>query len=133
MTFEQAVKQTAEIKDAFHPGLRALRKIDKSRITATNPALLTGSIYLDEALSRTYPHESRWDYGIGQKPENSSNERVFWLEIHPGHAGELRVVLAKLEWLKQWLRESAVHLNGLQREFIWISTGKTSLTPTAPQ
>jgi hypothetical protein len=42
-------------------------------------------------------------------------------------------VLAKLNWLKEWLPENATALNAMYREFIWVSSGKTSFTLTAPQ
>lgn len=133
MTFKQAVERTAEIRNAFQPGLGALRRMDRAHITADNPRLLKGSVDLDKALHTKYPNANRWDYGIGQKPANSNQERVFWVEVHPNRAGEVEVVLAKLEWLKHWLRDCAKNLDKLQREFIWVSSGATTFTLTAPK
>jgi hypothetical protein len=79
------------------------------------------------------PDEPRWDYAIGHQPSNYTGETVYWIEIHPASSGEVDVVLRKLAWLRTWLCTSAPKLDALRREFIWISSGKTSFTLTSPQ
>jgi hypothetical protein len=92
-----------------------------------------GSVDLDSALKATCPNDPRWDYAIGHTPSNRDGETVFWVEIHPASSGEVSVVLQKLAWLKTWLRESAPRLNALRRDFIWVSTGKTSFKLSSAQ
>ena len=58
---------------------------------------------------------------------------VCWIEVHPANDGEVRVVLEKLAALQKWLRKDGRKLNAMRRAFIWVSSGKTSFTLTAPQ
>ena len=136
MTFKKAVEETPEVAGAYRPGLQALLAGDRPHVAAQDSRRLTGSINLDEALrqdNRNYANAPVWDYGIGHQPANRKGEMVYWVEIHPATSGEIKVVLAKLAWLKRWLAQSAPKLNALPREYVWISSGKTSLTPSAPQ
>jgi len=131
--FKKAVESTPEAKDAYNPGLQALRNVDKQRVKAQETKRLVGSVDLDATVKDKYPNDPRWDYAIGHKPSNLKAEMIYWIEIHPASDGEKRVVLAKLNWLKKWLMESAAKLNVMRREFIWVSSGKTSFTLTSPQ
>jgi hypothetical protein len=45
----------------------------------------------------------------------------------------VKAVLAKLTWLKRWLRESAPRLQSMRKVFVWVSSGKTSFTLSSPQ
>jgi hypothetical protein len=102
-------------------------------VTAEDSRRLTGSVDLDTTLQEKYPQDNRWDYGIGHRPTNRKDEMIYWIEVHSASAGQIKVVLAKLQWLKAWLGSSAQRLKVLHREFIWVSTGKTSFTSTSPQ
>jgi hypothetical protein len=44
---------------------------------------------------------------LDSQPTSLNEWLVYWLEIHPASDGEVKVVLAKLEWLKNWLRTKA--------------------------
>ena len=131
MTFREAVQVTPRIAAAYRPGLRALRGADRQKVSALRPRALSGSIDLDGALENAYPDANRWDYGIGIR--QAGGEKVYWAEVHPGRDGEIGLVLEKLNWLKAWLRDSGVPLNNLQREFVWISSGATAITPNSPR
>jgi hypothetical protein len=131
--FKKAVEDTVEIKDAWRAGLQSLRSVDKDHITSEDSRRLAGSVNVDETLMEKYPNESRWDYAIGHQPANSKAEMVYWIEIHPARDGEVKVVLAKLQWLKKWLSEKSPKLNAMRREFIWLSSGRTSFTLSSPQ
>jgi hypothetical protein len=133
MTFEEAVAATPDLDGAWRDGLGALRRADKEHISAADPRLLSGSVDVDTALTKNYPNANRWDYGIGSRPTNLKEEVVYWFEVHPASDGEVKVVLAKLTWLKTWLRENSVPLGSMRRNFIWISSGRTSFTSTSPQ
>jgi hypothetical protein len=94
---------------------------------------LAGSVDLDAALADKFPNDARWDYGIGHQPADAKGEMVYWVEIHPATSGEVKVVLAKLAWLKRWLQASAPRLRKMRRAFVWVSSGKTSFTLSSPQ
>ena len=131
MTFREAVEATAEIAGAYRLGLRALRAVDRQKVTARNPRSLAGSVDLDGALVGVYPAARRWDYGIGVR--QAGGDEVYWTEIHPARDDQIAVMREKLNWLKQWLRNSAASLNGLPREFVWIASGGTAMTPSSPK
>jgi len=130
MTFQQAVQSTPVIADAYRAGLQALKERDRSCISARNPRSLTGSIDLDTALQNVFPGATRWDYGVGY---SDRTEKVFWIEIHPASSEHINGMLNKLNWLQRWLNDNSPNLNGIPREFIWISSGKVSFQPGSPQ
>jgi hypothetical protein len=134
LTFQRAVEQTPDLKGAWREGLKALREIDRNRVDAQDTRRIKGSVDVEEALVASYPGERQWDYAVGFHPTNLGGEVVVYrLEVHPAKDGEVRVVLEKLQFLKKWLRERGTKLNTMRRAFIWVSSGKTSFTLTAPQ
>lgn len=133
MTFETAVEGTPAIRGAYRKGLGALPGMHKEHIRPEDTRKVTGSLDLDTWLRSTLPNDPRWDYAIGHQPMNLKHEIVYWVEVHPASDREIKVVLAKLEWLKNWLRNAAPLLNAMRREFVWISSGKTSFTLTSTQ
>ena len=105
MTFEGAVAATPDLHGAWRDGLGALRRADKEHVGGAVSRLLSGSVNVDTALTKNYPNAYGWDYGIGNRPTNLGEEVVYWVEVHPaGRDGDVKVVLAKLAWLKTWLR-----------------------------
>ncbi|HTW94614.1 MAG TPA: hypothetical protein VMD30_07465 [Tepidisphaeraceae bacterium] len=133
VTFKQAVEQTPNFASAWHVGLRALRKRDRIHVRTDEPARLTGSVDIDTTLKRHDPRGSRWDFAIGYQHSNRSDEFIYWVEVHTGNDAELKVVLRKLEWLKNWLDADGSRLSRFKREFVWIASGATSFTRGAPQ
>lgn len=133
MSFRKAVRDTPDIAEAFCEGLRALRKADRQHVSAEDPKRLRGSVDVDRAVKDKYANASRWDYAVGHQVSNQGREMVYWIEIHPAKDAEVKVVISKLEWLKHWLREKAPELNVMYREFIWLSSGRTSFTLSSPQ
>src|SRR5208282_6007320 len=78
---------------------------------------------------------NRSDYGVGFAQTRSKQVAV-WIEIHPASEGEINLMLKKLYWLKNWLRNSAPSLNKLtermdgSRAFFWVATeAGVSITP----
>lgn len=132
MGFKQAVAATAGLKGAYRPGLRALRHADRNKIKCSNQRRLSGSVNLDEALAASRPNDPRWDYGIGVR-HGKRPERVVWVEVHPAASSNVKEVLSKLTWLKQWLVESAPQLHDMPADFVWIASGKVSIPRHAPQ
>ena len=133
MTFRAAVEATPEIAKAWKSGLQALRRRDRGRVETKDSRRLTGSVSLDGTLKDTHPNDPRWDYGVGYRSIYSDGETVYWIEIHPANSGEVNTVLDKLGWLKSWLAEKAPYLEKMRKEFIWVSSGRTSFTPSSPQ
>lgn len=133
MTFRTAVEATPDLAGAFRDGLQALKPKDRDRISVQTTRCLRGSVDLDAALRPSRPQDPVWDYAIGHAPKNLQEEVVFWLEVHPATDGEIKKVLNKLQWLKQWLKDEAPELKSLRKQFVWVSSGKTSFTLSSPQ
>ncbi|MGD0653368.1 MAG: hypothetical protein ABSA16_03415 [Thermoguttaceae bacterium] len=131
MSFSAAVKNTEILSSAYQRGLQALKRSDRSRITCANSRNCTGSVNLESALSDSCPNKPIWDYGIGYRTIEAS-EIVYWVEVHPASSKNVQEMLNKVAWLKNWLT-SARLLNGLQKHFVWVASGKVSLLPHSPQ
>ncbi|MGC2530116.1 MAG: hypothetical protein WA639_20400 [Candidatus Acidiferrum sp.] len=133
MTFKQAVKATPRLGDAWMSGLGALRAQDRPHINAEDTRLLTGSADVDGALREHQPNAHRWDFAIAYLHSNRQQDCVYWVEMHTAIDKEVKVVLAKLNWLRTWLATDGKLLNKFERDFIWVSSGATSFTNTAPK
>lgn len=133
MTFQKAVEATPSVGHAYRPGLQALPNAHARRIRCADTRRLTGSINLDSALRETKSDKPRWDYGIGLR--RKSKEAAVWVEVHPASSTSITDMLAKLQWLRKWLRTEAQSLEALtQGDFYWLATdGKISITPNSPQ
>jgi hypothetical protein len=133
LTFKKAVQETQFLQHAYQAGLQALKENDRELIRCKNTRSLTGSINLDEALKPYYPNKARWDYGIGIARSPQSEEAI-WIEVHSASSSEdVKKVLKKLNWLKQWLRESAPLLHQLTEGFYWGTSGSVYITPDSRQ
>ena len=121
MSFVDAVQKTPEITDCLKPGLQALgSNSNKVKVNATRE--LTGSVDIDTCLAREYPNAPRWDYVFGYK------DLVYYVEVHPADStGEVKNVIAKCDWLKQWRKRSAPNLEDLEHRstYHWVSSGRT--------
>jgi len=133
VTFKIAVERTPDLKGSWCPGLKALSEADKAHVTAEDPRRLKGSVNVDALLRQKFQNDPRWDYAIGHQPTNLKREMIYWVEIHPANDRGVVEVLNKLNWLRGWLRRSAPLLHAMPRAFIWVSSGKTSFTPSSPQ
>lgn len=133
MTFQQAVAQTTDLgASAFRYGLQALGN-DSSRVQFASTRSLVGSVALDNLLRPRYPNDPRWDYGIGLK--KSAREFAVWIEVHPAWTSEVKIVLNKLQWLKNWLKNRAPALQKLTgvRSYFWVATGGVHIRQGSPQ
>ncbi|WP_157732048.1 hypothetical protein [Thermogutta terrifontis] len=130
--FYWAVRKIPELQEAFHNGLQALKRSERPCVLAHDPARLTGSICLDAALRKQYPSDHRWDYGIGYN-HLQDGEKVTWIEFHPASSHHVKVVIAKLIWLKSWLETKAPGLRAMTRDYYWIATGGVAISPNSPQ
>jgi len=115
------------------PGLGALRAQDRPHVVAQNTRLLQGSANVDSALQKQEPNAHRWDFAIAYRHTNRRNDCIYWVEMHTAIDKEVKVVLDKLRWLRNWLTGGGKLLNQFERDFIWASSGATSFTLTSPQ
>jgi hypothetical protein len=135
MTFMQAVLAVGEpVASALRNGKQALGN-NAACLECRNPRRFVGSVELDATLQVAFPNANRWDYGVGFVQSRSTQVAV-WIEIHPASEGEVDLMLRKLSWLKNWLRNSAPGLDKLterkdgSRAFFWVATGAgVSITP----
>ena len=119
MSFVDVVQRTSELTGCLKAGLQALGS-NRHKIRVNSTRNLTGSVDIDACLVRRYPNASRWDYVFGYK------DRVYYVEVHQARTGEMKNVIAKLDWLRQWRERSAKDLEHLKHRstYHWISTGR---------
>jgi hypothetical protein len=87
VTFKRAVELAPDLKEALHGGLRALRRADRQHVAAEDTRLITGSVDIENCLKDKYPNNPQWDYAIGHRPKNRTEEVVYWIEVHPASQG----------------------------------------------
>lgn len=133
MKFKDAVKKVSGLENAYQVGLQALRAEDRPHIDAENTRRLTGSVDVDTALQGTYPNANRWDFAIAYEHANRPAEVIYWVELHTASDSQVKVVIRKAQWLLQWLKDSGKLLAGFERDIVWVSSGPTSFTLSAPQ
>lgn len=118
---QAAVKGIDGLDEHFKKGLGAVKGEYRERITAKEPRLFNGSLDIDKAKSKAEPTANRWDYAI------EYNGEVFFVEVHPGSTSDVSIILKKLEWLKQWLKNGAKAIDMLKTKratpYFWIHTG----------
>ncbi len=141
MTFKNAVKAAPlPVNDAYCPGKQGMEKKHRKHVECANPQRITGSVNLDSVLAQDlrYASEPRWDYGLGYKlPEGS--EQAVWVEVHPAKTSEVSIVLKKLQWLRDWLDIEASELRQMtnrtsgNNRFVWIASSKVNITKNSPQ
>lgn len=135
MDLRDASEQIPTLRDSWQPGLQALRAQDRAHIRAGRPQQLRGSIDVDLALRPSQPHANRWDFAIGYRHAGSHDDFIYWVEVHTAAEDQIPVVLRKLAWLRGWLSLEGRPLgkDNFDRQFIWISSGRTTFTPDSPQ
>ncbi len=126
--FKEAVEATAEIKNCYQPGLKALGAYS-AKVALTDNSLCNGSVDIDECVRTKYPNSNRWDYCIGY------NNKAYFVEVHSANTAEVSTMLNKLQWLKDWLNSKAPELNKIKAPvpFYWVMSGKYAIQPNSPQ
>lgn len=120
--FQQAVEQTPEVRNGYCIGIKAVKNLERPKIKINKPLLLDGSLDIDKSVKMLYPRSARWDYAI------SYEGRVCFLEVHPAYDGEIKKMIEKLNWLKDWLRTKAPLMASLPKyeiPYCWIPSGET--------
>lgn len=122
---EKAVAQTQDVSGHFMSGIQAVKREYHSKILASNPRNLTGSVDVDNATQQLYPNANRWDYAI------EYNDETYFVEFHPASTSNVSEMTEKLLWLNWWLREKAPLINMLKSEkgnvYNWIATGSIKI------
>lgn len=122
MSFADVIQSIPEIAQCLKKGLQALGG-NSNKIEVRETRCLTGSVDIDTCLTNRYPNAPRWDYVFGYK------DQIYYVEIHPaGSTGEVKTVVAKLMWLKQWRKLAAKNLEDLENQstYHWVSSGRTT-------
>lgn len=133
MTFKKAVETTKHLEKAWREGWQALRAEDKPHISAEDTRRLRGSADIDTALQKIEPQANRWDFAIAYQHTNVSEEFIYWVELHTASTSEVKVVIKKANWLLTWLKNGDNPLRTFPNRIVWVSSGTTSFTLTAPQ
>ncbi len=120
------------------PGKEAVEGQYRAGITArSDRARFTGSVDLDASFKRAEPTSNRWDYGVGL--HDGAGEFAVWIEPHPASStGEVKKVLAKLDWLQAKLAQPDFEqLKALTEECVrqghrpyhWMATAHVAIRP----
>jgi hypothetical protein len=111
----RVINQTSELEGAYRQFLSALAKKYRSHIIMDRN-LCEGSVDIDTHLVRKYPQDNRWDYVIGY------NRKAYFVEFHSAKDSEVKVVIKKLQWLKNWLTTKAPLLKALPHSLQVVSS-----------
>lgn len=133
MTVQEAVKKTKGLESVWQEGLQALRPEDKPHVQAENTRALRGSVDIDAAYQKVEPNANRWDFAIAYQHTNRKEEVIYWVELHTASDSQVKVVIKKVQWLLAWLKKSGKKLSAFERDILWLSSGATKISPTAPQ
>jgi hypothetical protein len=133
MNFKKTIAKTPGLETAWCAGLQALRAEDKPHIDPEDTRKLTGSVDIDAAYLAVDPNGNRWDFAIGYQHTNRTEEVIYWVELHTGSDSEIKVVIKKAQWLRNWFKNSGKKLAAFERDILWVSSGSTRLSPSAPQ
>lgn len=124
-----AVDKTEDVKGQFKTGLGAIKGNEKQKFVVPDTRRITGSLDIDTSTATKYPQANRWDYAIEYDKE------TFFIEVHPGSTNEIPTVIAKLAWLKQWLKEKAPEIDALKpkdkQPYHWVYTNKFAILPNS--
>ncbi|WP_133066284.1 hypothetical protein [Acidovorax kalamii] len=98
----------------------------------------TGSLDMDLAFKLVEARSNRWDFGLGVLPPGKK-EFAVWVEPHSASSlGEVKIVLAKLDWLQAKLKQPAfAQLKALtdacreqgHQPFRWMATAHVGIRP----
>ncbi|WP_055075044.1 hypothetical protein [Pseudanabaena sp. 'Roaring Creek'] len=125
-SFKNDVESTPLLKDAYKSGLRALGNYS-SKVSPTDTSKCQGSVDIDVAVKSIYPNACRWDYVVGY------GDQRYFIEVHSAKTNEVKAVLNKLQWLKDFLVKDAPKLDNGKRSFYWIASNGIHILPNSPQ
>lgn len=134
--FEKAVAAAGLASD---PGKGAVENRYRGLIEGkTASTRFTGSVDIDAAFKQTEGRANRWDFGLGVHAPGKK-EFAVWVEPHSASSlGEVKTVLAKLDWLQAKLNQPAfAPLKALtdacreqgHKPFHWMATAHVGIRP----
>lgn len=126
MSFKSAIENTPLLEKAFKNGLHALGS-NSSKVKPTDTNKCEGSVDIDIAVKSIYPNASRWDYALGY------DGKTHFIEVHSAKTDEVKPVLNKLQWLKDFLSNDAPNLNKEPKHFHWIASSGNHILPNSSQ
>lgn len=126
MSFQSAIENTPVLKAAYQKGLQALGS-NRSKIKPGNSKQCEGSVDIDTTLVAAYPNDCRWDYALGY------NGITYFVEVHSAKTDEVKTVIKKLDWLKDFLIQEAPELNQEPKQFHWIASSGNHILPNSSQ
>ena len=126
MSFQTAINDTSLLKDHLKNGLRALGS-NSSKVQPTDTSKCEGSVDIDSAVKSTYPNDSRWDYAVGY------NGKTYFIEVHSAKTDEVKSVLKKLQWLKDFLTKDAPDFDKERKSFHWVASSGNHILPNSSQ
>lgn len=128
LTFKDAVTQTPDISKGYKTGLTALG-VYSTKVEVVDTTKLQGSVDIDLVTKAIYPQENRWDYVFAYKSE------VYFVEVHSANTSEVKTVLKKFQWLKDWLHHKAPEINKMKAKqpFCWIQSKDFQIPKNTPQ
>ncbi len=124
--FKNAVQATPLLKNAYESGLKALGN-HSSKVNPTDTMNCRGSVDIDAAVKSVYPNACRWNYVVGY------DDRKYFIEVHSAKTDEVKAVLNKLQWLKDFLVKDAPELDKGKKSFYWIASNGNHILPNSPQ
>ena len=111
-------------------GLQALKSSDKKRIILSDSRNLIGSIDIDSNFKKSCPNDNRWDYLI----LINSNIEGYFIEVHPAHTSEIKVMIKKKEWLENKIINIYFkNVNKNKYKIVWISSGKNAILKSSKE
>lgn len=127
-SFQKAVEATPDVATGYKAGLSALGT-HASKISVASTSLIEGSVDIDSCTTAKYPNANRWDYVFAY------HGKAYFIEVHSANTSEVRTVLSKLQWLKNWLHNHATEINKLKAKnsFYWIQSKGFAIPKTSPQ
>ncbi len=131
--FKRAVEATEEVHMCYKEGKLAILNKERNKVELTDSRKCGGSLFIDQCLidQGLYPQSNRWDYAIDY------NGEVFFIEVHTASTSEVRTVLSKLTWLKDWLNHKAPEINALKAKsktpFYWLQSNGYHISPNSAQ
>ena len=127
-SFQKAVEATPDIVNGYMAGLAALGT-HTSKIIVASTSLIEGSVDIDRCTTTIYPNANRWDYVFAY------SGKAYFIEVHPAKTSEVKTVLNKLQWLKDWLNQRATPIDALKAKnpFYWIQSKGFAIPKTSPQ
>ena len=124
-----AIDNTPDVRGEGKVGKAAIKNEYRSKIVVADPRKLTYSLDIDDAVKDLYTNANRWDYAL------EYNDEVFFIEFHPANTSEIKTMLEKLSWLKQWLNEHAPQIDALKSKsstpYYWIATQGVHIASTS--